>query len=207
MFNQNSSSNIGSALIVVVLLLVGLAGIAVAGASDADILNWQRSAAEAEQIRAITAWETQLQQMELPYLQAEREAQARIAAAQAEAELARIAAEQNAAVATIQENLRLQTERNNRRLVTEAWIADGLLALGFLLGLGLVVALTLAAVKVALRFVDRPAPPPLPHKRPATIPKRDPAFRQQQSSQPRRRERANGRVTAVDQFRDNVNGH
>ncbi len=207
MFNQNSSSNIGSALIVVVLLLVGLAGIAVAGASDADILNWQRSAAEAEQIRAITVWETQLQQMELPYLQAEREAQARIAAAQAEAELARIAAEQNAAVATIQENLRLQTERNNRRLVTEAWIADGLLALGFLLGLGLVVALTLAAVKVALRFVDRPAPPPLPHKRSATIPKRDPAFRQQQGSQPRWRERANGRVTAVDQFRDNVNGH
>jgi hypothetical protein len=197
MFNQNAS-NIGTAVIIGALLLVLLGGITVAGASDADILNWQRSAAEAEQIRANTAWEIQLHHIGLPFLKVEREAQAG-------AELARIAAERDADVATIQENLRVQAERNNRRLITEAWIVNGLLALGLSLGALLVLSIGLAFLKVAWRLADRVPTGPSGQIL-AEEHWRDASFRRRQIALARDRERLARRPLAAESQRHSANG-
>lgn len=123
----------GLVALVVVLFILG--GLAAAGFAKTEFGNYFTAQEEARKMEADTAWAVEMRQIDLPYIQAEREAasqaklaqieqEAQIAAAQAQADLDRIEAEKVAALASIEEQLRVAALQNNQKLANEAqWAA------------------------------------------------------------------------------------
>lgn len=164
---MNYSSFDGSlvkSLVALVALAVIVGGIATLGYTDNDLVNFAHASAEADQIRANTAWENELRQIERPHIVAEMESEAQVALAQAEgqkkiveaqteAQLATAQAEMAARISQIEEEQRLLVERNNQRLAAEAKAFEvGIMLIGFF-GVAFVIVFAFASLKALLRLV------------------------------------------------------
>ena len=189
MTNNSSAGNSVKSLVNLVLLVATISALGALGFSNSDFGKFFRSRAEAERIQADIAWQEQLRQIELPHVQAEREAQAKVARAQTEAELARIEIDKAAYAAQAEEVRRAQVEQNNQRLAAQAKLTDvgiDLLRAG---SLALILILTGVSLKALLRLVERKIPVQQIALQPMPINSwRNPNFRREQIELARQRE-------------------
>ena len=200
MMQNQTGSGMVKALLGIVILVAVLGALAVSGFVRG---NTALDQAEAARIQAITNWETQMRQMELPYMQARLEEEAAITAAESEAAVARIEAERKAYADQMAEEQRMLTESNNLRLIIrERWQMAGM-SLAFLLGAALILAAGIALAKILLRLVERvPAKQPLV-QRVAFQPLRDdPEYRQWRIAKARKQEE----LARVEGWEAEVNG-
>jgi len=112
--------------------------------------DFSRKQAEAARMESDTHWQDTLRSVELPLIQAQREAEAQAA-------IAKIEADKQAEVARIQEVTRVERERNNQRLAEEAAWVKVKTALFYGSGLALIAVVACALFIVAWRLIPHVA--------------------------------------------------
>ena len=149
---NNAGAGLVKALLGIVVFVALLGALATFGMIDGNTVIDQ---AEAAKIQADTAYYAQLQQLELPFKQAELEQQVAIATAENEAQLARIEADKQAYLANLTEEHRLEVENNKLKLVMKERLQIAGLSLTFLLGSALIILVSITLAKFLLSFADR----------------------------------------------------
>ncbi len=150
-YNQ-SGGGFGKAVFGIVIFVALLGALSAIGFAHG---NTAQDRAVADQIQANTAWETQTRQMGLPYMQAQLEQEAAIAAAQSSAELARLEAEKQAYLHRMTEEERMLVESNNLLLVSKGrWQTVGM-GLTALSGIAIILVLVTTMSRIVLGLVDR----------------------------------------------------